>query len=41
VKALKTESNFILVSGNEDYLLSSGFRVCGIRLVLDRYLQTL
>jgi predicted AAA+ superfamily ATPase len=41
VKALKTESNFILVSGNEDYLLSSGFRVCGIRLFLDRYLQTL
>jgi len=41
VKALKTESNFILVNGNEDYLLSSGFRVCGIKLFLDRYLQTL
>lgn len=41
VKALKTESNFILVSGNEDYLLTSGFRVCGIKLFLDRYLQTL
>ncbi|MFA6126607.1 MAG: ATP-binding protein [Bacteroidales bacterium] len=41
VKVLKTESNFILVSGNEDYLLTSGFRVCGIKLFLDRYLQTL
>jgi hypothetical protein len=41
VNALKTEANFILVSENEDYLLSSGFRVCGIKLFLDRYLQTL
>jgi predicted AAA+ superfamily ATPase len=41
VKALKTESNFILISENEDYLLTSGFRVCGIKLFLDRYMQAL
>lgn len=41
VKALKTESNFILISENEDYLLTSGFRVCGIKRFLDRYMQAL
>jgi predicted AAA+ superfamily ATPase len=41
VKALKTESNFILVSRDEDYLLTTGFRVCGIKLFLYRYLQNI
>jgi len=36
---LKTEHNFILVKDDEDYLLSNGFRVCGLHLFLTNYLQ--
>jgi len=38
---LKTQYNFILVKDDEDYLLSNGFRVCGLNLFLKKYLPTL
>jgi hypothetical protein len=38
---LKTEQNFILVKDDEDYLLSNGFRVCGLITFLQKYLVTI
>lgn len=38
VQTLKTSANFIIIKDDEDYLLSSGFRVCGIKIFLSRYL---
>jgi len=41
VKFLKTKKNFILINDDEDYMLSSGFRVCGLKIFLSKYLNTL
>jgi uncharacterized protein len=41
VKVLKTKQNFVVIRENEDYLLSNGFRVCGLERFLDQYLKTL
>jgi predicted AAA+ superfamily ATPase len=41
VHALNTTDNFIIIKDDEDYLLSSGFRVCGIKLFLTKYLGEL
>jgi predicted AAA+ superfamily ATPase len=37
VQTLNTSANFIIIKDDEDYLLSSGFRVCGIKIFLSRY----
>jgi uncharacterized protein len=41
VKTLQMEQNFILVSEDEDYQLSGGFRVCGLNIFLDKYITQL
>jgi uncharacterized protein len=41
VQTLKTSNNYIIIKDNEDYLLSGGFRVCGLRIFLDKYLDIL
>ncbi len=41
VQTLKTSHNYIIVRDDEDYLLSGSFRVCGLRIFLDKYLDTL
>jgi predicted AAA+ superfamily ATPase len=38
VQFLKTRQNFIIVNKNEDYVLSNGFRVCGLQVFLEKYL---
>jgi predicted AAA+ superfamily ATPase len=38
VQFLKTKKNFLIVNRNEDYVLSNGFRVCGLQIFLDKYL---
>jgi len=38
VQTLGTSHNFIIIRDDEDYLLSGGFRVCGLRIFLDKYL---
>lgn len=38
VKTIGSKDNFIVVKDDEDYLLSSGFRVCGINIFLNKYL---
>jgi predicted AAA+ superfamily ATPase len=35
---LKTPYNFILIKDEEDYLISNGFRVCGLNTFLKKYL---
>ncbi|MCK4663354.1 MAG: ATP-binding protein [Bacteroidales bacterium] len=40
-KNLKTIHNFIIIKENEDYLLSNGFRVCGINNFLNTYLHNI
>lgn len=39
VHSLKTALNYIIIKDNEDYMLSGGFRVCGIETFLSRYLD--
>ncbi len=39
VQILKTSHNYIIIKEDEDYLLSGGFRVCGLRIFLDKYLN--
>jgi len=41
MKTLKTKHNFIIIKNDEDYLLSNGFRVCGINLFLQKYLPSI
>lgn len=38
IQFLKTKKNFLIVSKREDYVLSNGFRVCGLQIFLDKYL---
>jgi len=35
---LGTEQNFVLIKNDEDYRLSNGFRVCGLKIFIDHYL---
>jgi predicted AAA+ superfamily ATPase len=39
VRTLATNRNFIIIKDDEDYLLGGGFRVCGLRVFLDKYLD--
>jgi predicted AAA+ superfamily ATPase len=39
VQILKTSHNYIIIKDEEDYKLSGGFRVCGLRIFLDKYLN--
>ncbi len=41
VKALKTKHNFIIIKEDEDYILTNGFRVCGINKFLNQYLSNI
>jgi len=41
VKSLKTKHNFIIIKNDEDYVLSNGFRVCGINIFIEKYLSKL
>jgi hypothetical protein len=38
VNTLKTAQNYIIIKDEEDYMLSNGFRVCGLRLFLSKYI---
>jgi predicted AAA+ superfamily ATPase len=40
VQFLNTPNNFIVIKDDEDYKLSGGFIVCGLRIFLDKYLDT-
>lgn len=40
VQTLKTSRNYIIIKDNEDYMLSGGFRVCGLETFFERYLNT-
>ncbi len=40
IKTLGTKFNFIIIKADEDYLLSNGFRVCGIKIFLQKYLAS-
>ncbi|MBN2666378.1 MAG: hypothetical protein JXR67_07695, partial [Bacteroidales bacterium] len=40
VQTLKTYHNYIIVKDDEDYLLSGGFRICGLRIFLEKYLNS-
>ena len=39
VKTLETINNFIIVKDDEDYVLSNGFRVCGLNRFLEKYIS--
>lgn len=39
VHFLKTPKNYIIVKDDEDYQLSGGFVVCGLKIFLDKYLD--
>ena len=39
VNTLKTSQNYIIIKDNEDYMLSGGFRVCGLETFLVKYLN--
>jgi len=41
IKTLKTKHNFVIVKNNEDYILSNGFRVCGIKIFIKQYLPSI
>lgn len=41
VQTLKTSHNYIIIKDDDDYLLSGGFRVCGLRVFLEKYLYSL
>jgi predicted AAA+ superfamily ATPase len=38
VQSLKTKHNYIIVKDEEDYMLSGGFRICGLRTFLSKYI---
>jgi hypothetical protein len=38
VQTLQTQLNFILIKDEEDYLVSSNFRVCGLNTFIKKYL---
>lgn len=38
VQTLKTSHNFIINRDDDDYFLSGGFRICGLRIFLSKYL---
>jgi hypothetical protein len=38
---LETDQNFVLVKNDEDYRLSNGFRVCGLKKFIDHYLPAI
>jgi len=40
VQTLKTFHNYIIIKDDDDYLLSGGFRVCGLRVFLEKYLYS-
>ena len=40
VQTLKTSHNYIIIKDDDDYLLSGGFRVCGLRVFLDKYINS-
>lgn len=40
VQFLKTSKNFIVIKDDEDYKLSGGFIVCGLKIFLDKYLDS-
>ena len=39
VQTLKTPQNYIIIKDEEDYMLSSGFRVCGLKKFLLKYIN--
>ncbi len=41
IQTLKTQTNFIITKNDDDYILSGGFRICGLRVFLSKYLQKL
>lgn len=41
VQFLRTKQNFLIIKEDEDYLLSNGFRVCGLSVFLNKYLNAL
>ncbi len=41
IKTLETKLNFVIVKEDEDYILSNGFRVCGIKIFLQKYLESI
>lgn len=40
MQTLKTSHNYIIIKDEEDYLLSGGFRICGLRVFLDKYIYS-
>ncbi|MFC2101740.1 ATP-binding protein [Bacteroidota bacterium] len=41
VQFLNTQQNFLIIKEDEDYLLSNGFRVCGLTVFLSKYLDSI
>lgn len=41
IQFLKTKQNFIIIRNDEDYLLSTGFRICGLNIFLEKYLPSI
>ncbi|MFH1159606.1 MAG: DUF4143 domain-containing protein [bacterium] len=41
IQFLNTKHNFLIIKDDEDYLLSNGFRVCGLTVFIDKYLNTI
>ncbi len=41
IQFLKTKQNFIIIKDDEDYQLSNGFRVCGLNVFLNKYLDSI
>jgi predicted AAA+ superfamily ATPase len=39
IHTLNTTRNYIIIKDDEDYLLSGGFRICGLRIFLAEYLK--
>jgi hypothetical protein len=39
VNTLKTSQNYIIIKDEEDYFLSGGFRICGLKTFLTKYLN--
>jgi predicted AAA+ superfamily ATPase len=41
IQFLNTKQNFIIVRDDEDYQISSGFRVCGLNVFIENYLDAI
>ena len=41
VQFLNTRQNFLIIERDEDYLLSNGFRVCGLTVFIEKYLRSI